>query len=120
MADTLPFETFWNWLMSHPNCIVRGGTPECALYDDEELHWHFAAEGEETLLVQVLRGKRLLGEIFLSPEEVAYVQMSAGDTEGEHQFELIAETESDRTVAYFFVLSHGYEEQEGVTPGHVH
>jgi hypothetical protein len=120
MAETLPFETFWNWLMSHPNCIVRGGTPECVLYDDEELHWHFAAEGAETLLVQVLRGKRLVGEIFLSPEDVSYVQAGAGDAEGEHPFELIAETESDRSVAYFFVLSHAYEEQEGVSPGHVH
>jgi hypothetical protein len=120
MADALPFTTFWNWLMSHPNCILRAGTPDCVLYDDEDLHWHFAAEGAETLLVQALRGKRLVGEILLAPEDVAYVQAGAGDTEGEHSFELIAETESDRAVAYFFVLSHAYEEQEGVSPGHVH
>ena len=24
---TLPFESFWTWLSSHPNCILRAGTP---------------------------------------------------------------------------------------------
>ena len=47
--------------MAHPNCIVRAGTPEAIMYDDEDLHWHFAVEGTSTLLVQVLRGKRLMG-----------------------------------------------------------
>ena len=40
---------FWNWLAAHPNCILRAGTPEAVLYDDEEFHWHFAAEGGGTL-----------------------------------------------------------------------
>ena len=31
---TLPFEKFWNWLVTHPNCILRAGTPEAVLYDD--------------------------------------------------------------------------------------
>src|SRR6185503_1298854 len=56
---TLSFEPFWNWLVSHPNCILRAGTPDTVIYDDEDLHWHFGAEGDSTMSVQVLRGKRL-------------------------------------------------------------
>lgn len=119
---TLPFETFWGWLVAHPNCILRAGTPEAVLYDDEDLHWHFATEGPQMLLVQVIRGKRLIGEILLEPEGVTYVQGSAGDVEDEFVFELIAEGESERMVAYFFVLAHGFdvETEAPHTPSRVH
>jgi len=111
-AATLAFDAFWNWLQAHPNCIVRAGTPESVLYDDEELHWHFTAEGPDTLVVQVLRGKRLVGEVLVAPADVAYVQAVAGEEEDEYVFELITETETDRVAAYYFVLSHAYEPQE--------
>ncbi len=119
---TLPFETFWNWVVTHPNCILRAGTPEAVLYDDDDLHWHFAGEGATTLLVQVLRGKRLIGELLMEPEQVTYVQGVQGQREEEHVFELIVESEKDRVVAYFFVLAHGYEseEEESFSPGRVH
>ncbi len=119
---TLPFETFWNWVVTHPNCILRAGTPEAVLYDDDDLHWHFASEGETTLLVQVLRGKRLIGELLMEPEPVTYVQGVQGQREGEHVFELIVESEKDRVVAYFFVLAHGYEDEaeQSFSPGRVH
>jgi hypothetical protein len=117
---TLAFEAFWSWLTTHPNCIVRAGTPEAVLYDDDDLHWHFASEGSSTRLVQVLRGKRLLGELLVEPEEVTYVQGSAGDEEGEFLFELIAENETEQAVSWFFVLSHGFDSEGGSTPGRVH
>ncbi|HEX9735568.1 MAG TPA: hypothetical protein VGG06_26680 [Thermoanaerobaculia bacterium] len=107
---TLPFDSFWQWLVSHPNCILRAGTPEAVLYDDDDLHWHFASYDGGTFGVQVLRGKRYAGEIYLDPEQVAYVQGVPGEADGEHEFELISETETDRTVVYFFVLAHGYED----------
>jgi len=114
---TLSFEPFWGWLASHPNCILRAGTPDTVLYDDEDLHWHFGSEGDATMSVQVLRGKRLLGEILVEPEQVSYVQGTAGEEEGEYVFELITENESDQVASWFFVLSHGYE-TEGATPVH--
>jgi hypothetical protein len=117
---TLPFETFWAWLLGHPNCIVRAGTPEAILYDDEDLHWHFAQEEPGTLLVQVLRGKLLVGELLLAPDQVAYVQGLAAEREEEYVFELITETESDRFASYFFVLSHGYDVEGEFTPSRVH
>lgn len=120
VAPTLPFEAFWSWLVAHPNCILRAGTPEAVLYDDDDLHWHFASEGPDTLLVQVVRGKRLMGELLLDPAHITYVQGVAGEQEGEFVFELISETETDRLAAYYFVLSHGYDVEESFTPGRIH
>ena len=115
-GTTLSFDAFWNWLQAHPNCIVRAGTPEAVVYDDEDVHWHFASEGGETLMVQAMRGKKLVGEILVVPSDVAYVQGVAGE-EDEYTFELVSEGERDRVTAYYFVLSHGYEAQAGGTPG---
>jgi hypothetical protein len=117
---TLPFETFWSWLMGHPNCILRAGTPEAVLYDDEDLHWHFAQEGPETLVVQVLRGKLLVGELLIAPDQITFVQGAAGDRESEFVFELITENDNDRFVSYFFVLVHGFDEESEFTPIRVH
>ena len=121
---TISFEIFWGWLLTHPNCIVRAGTPDTMIYDDEDLHWHFAAEGPETLVVQVLRGKRLLGELLLDPEPIAYVQAVPQERQDEHVFELIVENDSERFAAYSFALIHGIEDQEEekseFTPARVH
>ena len=106
--STLAFEAFWAWLQAHPNCIIRAGTPELVVYDDEELHWHFASEGTDMVLVQVLRGKKLVAEILVNPAEVAYVQGVAGEEE-EFVFELVAAGATDRGPAYHFVMSHGYD-----------
>ncbi len=46
-SPTLAFDEFWRWLVLHPNCIVRAGTADSVLYDDDDLHWHFANEGPE-------------------------------------------------------------------------
>lgn len=120
MVDTLPFDTFWTWLNAHPNCILRAGAGEAVLYDDEDYHWHLASEDAQTLLVQVVRGKRLVGELFLDPERVTYVQATEGEGEGEVTFELVSETGDDRFVLFFFVLAHGYEEAQEPGPRHVH
>ncbi len=116
IPTTLPFDRFWAWLQVHPNCILRAGTPEAVLFDDEDLHWHFGTE-EGSLLVQLIRGKRIEGELMVQPTEVAYVQAQPGETDGEFLFELVSEAENVRLSAYFFVLSHGYDEEEPITPG---
>jgi hypothetical protein len=108
---TLPFESFWSWLLLHPNCILRAGTPDTVLFDDDHLHWHFAADGP-LFFVQVIHGKRLLGELVVDTERVAYAQALGEDREGEFLFELVSESESERTAAYFFVLSHAFDEDE--------
>jgi hypothetical protein len=115
----ISFERFWSWLLRHPNCIYRAGTADAALFDDEDHHWHFAAEGPNCY-VQVMRGKRLVGEMVLEPERVSYVQALGEEREGEYAFELIAENESERYAVYYFVLSHGYDEAEPSAGGRSH
>jgi hypothetical protein len=116
IPTTLTFEKFWTWLQAHANCIVRAGTPDAILFDDEDLHWHFSAE-EDAYLVQVLRGKRVVGELVVVPAEVTFVQVEAGEVDDEHVFDLISENETQRVSAYHFVLSHGYDAAEEISPG---
>ena len=118
-AATLPFDVFWGWLVNHPNCVLRAGTPEAVIYDDDDLHWTFAGE-EGYLLVQLLRGKRLVGELLVEPEPVTYVEGTVGDQEGEYLFELVSETQNDRVVTYFFVLVHGFDEDQEPSHTRVH
>lgn len=112
--STYTFEAFWSWLMRHPNCILRAGTAEAALYDDEDFHWHFASEGT-AVYVQVIRGKHLIGEIGIDTERISYVQYVGEDPESEHMFELVVENEANSSASHFFVLSHSFDE-EGQVP----
>ena len=118
-GTTLPFDAFWTWVQAHPNCIIRAGTPEAVLYDEENLHWHFTVEGADTQVVQLVRGKGLVGEMLVTPGDIAYVQGVAGE-EDEYVFELISETETDRVAAYHFVLSHAYDAQRPASGRAVH
>jgi hypothetical protein len=119
-TPTLPFETFWQWVVTHANCILRAGTRDAAIYDDEDYHWHFGQEESDSLLVQVVRGKRLVGELLVPGDRIAYVQGGMGDHEGEFLFELITGDESEQVAAFFFVLTHGYEAQEETGQRRVH
>lgn len=108
---TLSFRAFWEWLTAHPNCIIRAGTPEVVLYDDDDLHWHFTEDTDGTVLVQLLHGKRMLGELFLEAEQVSFVEAVPQEHPEEHPFELISETTGERFAPYFFVMAHGYDEE---------
>lgn len=114
--NVVSFDKFWSWLQGHPNCILSAGTPEAVLYDDEDFHWHFASEEDGTLLVQVLRGKQLVGEIAIAPRTITYVQSEAKGDE-EFVFECVEETDREPLVAYHFTLSHDYSPEEVVKQG---
>jgi hypothetical protein len=123
MADATPtmsFETFWEWVTAHPNCILRAGTRDAVVFDDDDFHWHFTSDGQANLLVQVIRGKRLVGEILIPRQDIAFVQGVLGDQEGEVIFELVSGDESSQAALFFFVLTHGYEAQEDPDPRRVH
>src|SRR5438128_1836411 len=96
---------------------TRARAAEVVLYDDDDLHWHFAVEGDDTRVVQLIRGKTLVGEIVVTPSDITYVQGVAGEAEDEYMFEFISETETDRIAAYHVVLSHGYDAEATPTPG---
>jgi hypothetical protein len=112
VATTLSFETFWRWLNAHVNCILRAGTPEAVLFDHEDFHWTVTDEDEHTKVVQVARGKELVGELVVFPAEITYVQAEPAETEGEFLFECVVEGENAREVAYHFVMAHEYETAE--------
>jgi len=123
LADSTPtmsFETFWGWVTSHPNCILRAGTRDAVVFDDDDFHWHFSMDGPASLLVQVIRGKRLIGEILIPRQEIAFVQGVLGDHEGEFIFELVSGDESSQSALFFFVLTHGYESEDDLDPRRVH
>ncbi len=119
-TPTLDFDAFWEWIVNHPNCILRAGNADAVVYDDDDFHWRFAPENDDTLIVQVIRGKRLVGEILIQPERIAYVQTFTGDQEREHVFELISETENERSSAYFFVLTHGFDDEDPISDRAIH
>lgn len=110
-AITLPFEKFWGWLQAHHNCILRAGTPDVLLFDHDDYHWHLAQEDETMLLVQVVRGKDLVGELVVIPSDIAYVQAQPNEHD-EFIFECVIEAPHGRDVAYHFVMAHSYDEAE--------
>ena len=119
-TPTMSFDTFWEWVTSHPNCILRAGTRDTVVFDDDDFHWHFAGDETSSFLVQVIRGKRLVGEILIPKEHIAFVQGVVGDQEGEFVFELVSSDDTSPSALFFFVLTHGYESQDDPEPRRVH
>ncbi len=110
LPTTLPFDEFWRYLQAHPNCILRAGTPDASLYDDDDLHWHLGSEieGSGTVLVELIRGKHLVADVAFAVGDVSYVQLEAEEGE-DWRFEVILESANDRVATHFFVMSHPYE-----------
>ncbi len=117
--STLSFENFWAWLSQHPNCLLWAGTPDAVLYDAEDLHW-FVGIDRGVLVTQLIRGKRLQGEIIVDPDRITYASVVGEAREGEHQFELISETDTDRIAVYTFALTHDMTEEEPTHRSAVH
>lgn len=113
--NTVALNDFWPWLADHCNCILRAGSPDAILYDDDDFHWRFTQENPRTLLVQLLRGKRLIGEIFIEPELITTVRMTPGEKD-EIIFDLMAEAEGQEQVLYYFVMAHGFDEDKPSEP----
>ncbi|MFC1609774.1 hypothetical protein ACFL6C_02340 [Myxococcota bacterium] len=110
---TLTFDEFWGWLQGHPNCILRAGTATTVIFDDDDFHWHFGMDQEGVCLIQVIRGKRFVGEMVLNPPEVAFVECRQGEQD-EFLFDLL--DEHHRLVCQL-VLSHGYDDSGPPTTG---
>ncbi|MBY6189819.1 hypothetical protein KUV22_05240 [Microbulbifer agarilyticus] len=107
-SGSLVLQDFWPWLSDHCNCILRAGTPDVIMYDHDDFHWRFTQENPRTLLVQLVRGKRLIGEVFIEPDLVSAVRMTPGDKD-EVIFDLMAEADGEEQVMYYFVMAHGYD-----------
>ena len=110
----LTFEQFWRWVKRHPNCILRAGTPDSFLYDNEDLHWHLEQDQDGSPLVQLVDGKVLIAELLLDVRDVLFVQTSQqGEGEAQqHLFEIIGGPREEPYPVYHFVLSHGWDEEK--------
>lgn len=114
-GSTLTFDKFWRWLKRHPNCILRAGTPDATLFDQEDLHWHLEEDEDRVPLVQLLRGKQLLGELAIEVREVLFVQ-AVPDPDGEaghYLFELWGGGGEEAFAVYHFAMAHALDEEQG-------
>lgn len=106
---TLTFEQFWAWMKLHHNCIVRAGAAGFALFDDHDLHWHLTETRDGLCVVQLVRGKNLLGELTFPAADVLYVQ--ATPEEEEHMlFECVGAAEEGHLTLCWFLMAHAYDE----------
>jgi hypothetical protein len=112
-GTTLPFDRFWTWLRRHANCIVRAGTVDAYLHDQEAFHWNLEEDQERNPVVQLVWGKLLVAELVLDLRDVLYVEATP-DEEGEpgqYVFDVVAGTRDGPHAAYHFVLAHGIEDE---------
>jgi hypothetical protein len=111
-GSTLAFEKFWRWLKRHPHCILRAGTADAFLYDQDDLHWRLDEDDDRVPTVQLMRGKALLAEVALEVRDILFVQVTP-DPEGEvgqHLFEVIG-GDAEPYPVYHFLLAHGFEDE---------
>jgi hypothetical protein len=110
---TLAFDKFWRWLKRHPHCILRAGTADSYLFDQDDLHWYLDEDEDRVPTVQLLRGKALLAEIAIDTRDILFVQAMPdpnSSEEGQHVFEVIGGGDEPYPI-YHFVLAHGFEEE---------
>src|SRR5687768_12705496 len=106
---TLTFHAFWQWLQDHANCILRAGSAEATLFDSDDFHWIFMEEEDHRAVVQVLRGKNIVGEVVMFADEVQEVAVGPDVESGERGHflaELLGGPKDDPQVLYHFVLTH--------------
>ena len=119
-GTTLAFDRFWRWLKQHANCIVRAGTLDLYLYDQEAFHWHLEEDADRNPIVQLVWGKLLVAEMVLDVRDVVYVEATpdAESSEpGQFVFELVGGAKDEPYALYHFVLAHGFEEEGGAHAG---
>jgi hypothetical protein len=122
-GTTLPFDRFWRWLRHHANCIVRAGTPDVYLHDQDAFHWHLEEDTERNPVVQLVWAKLLVAEIVLDVRDVLYVEATPdqeSSSPGQYVFEVVGGSKEEPYALYQFVVAHGFEEESVHPPGLKH
>ena len=110
LDTALKFTDFWNWLHEHHDCIVRAGTEDAWLHDDDTLHWHLRDETDGRCFIQLMFAKRILAEIVINSSEIAYVEEVPSVETPEHfEFQLFGGSGDEAYPRYHFVIAHGYD-----------
>jgi hypothetical protein len=113
VGTAMQLDKFWRWLQEHHNCIVRAGTRDAVLYDQDDLHWHLYEDGEHNIVIQLMRGKELMGEFSISRPDVMFVEATpAAEGEGQFEFNLVGGPEGEPLAMYHFLMAHGVEETD--------
>lgn len=111
-AAPLTFDVFWRWLQEHRNCVLRFGSNDVMLMDNELVHWDFFDEEEGRAVVQAIVGKSLVGEIIIERSDILFVQASPDLEQPGSQawnFELIGGNKDENYPIFSLLLSHGME-----------
>ncbi|RYZ39949.1 MAG: serine/threonine protein kinase [Myxococcaceae bacterium] len=115
-ARTLTFDAFWRWIQEHTNCILRCGSPDMTLFDHDDFHWMLMEEERQHVL-QLIKGKSLVGEMVMVGREVSEVSVSpdpdADPQQGHFLVELMGGPKDDPQVLYHFIMAHGIEPAAG-------
>lgn len=108
----MDMEAFWQWLQGHPNCVIRAGSPDATLFDHDDFHWVFFDEEDRQGIIQVLKGKDLVGELVIPRRHIREVRLGPDleSPEGHFLAELLGEGEEEPEALFHLVLSHGFEE----------
>jgi hypothetical protein len=115
-AAPLTFDAFWRWLAEHRNCVLRVGSNDVMLMDNELLHWDFFDEDDGRAVVQAIVGKALVGEVIIERSDVLFVQASPDLEQPGSQawnFELIGGSKDENYPLFSFLLTHGMEGAAG-------
>ena len=110
-TQTVEFDEFWTWLQGHFNCVLRAGTHDMAVFDDESLHWRFSGYDAESCLIQVGKGKVVLAEMALYPVRISYVQVTELGPD-EFLYEMVYDENGVKEVTYFVVLAHDFDAED--------
>lgn len=112
--QTLSFTAFVLWVQEHTNCILSAGWAGATLFDHADLHWDLYEEEDRRFIVQLVKGKALIGELVVEGREVNEVTIGPDPeaaSQGHYVAELFSDVASGREVLGHFVLSHGIEQQ---------
>jgi hypothetical protein len=118
-GSTLPFDQFWKWLKGHRGCILRAGTVDTFLHDQEAFHWHLEEDAERNPVVQLVWGKLLVGELVMDVRDVLYVEATPeeGGEPGQFLFDLVGGSKDEPYAVYHLLMAHAFEEERGHAAG---
>jgi hypothetical protein len=121
-GTTLAFDRFWRFLKQHANCIVRAGTVDTFLYDQEAFHWRLDEDEDRNPVIQLVWAKLLVGELVLDVRDVLYVEATP-DEEGEaghFLFDLVGGSKEEPYAVYHVVMTHAFEDDGAHAAGLKH
>ncbi len=113
---TLTFTNFWAWLQEHSNCILAAGWAGAALFDHDDFHWSFLEEEDKQMVLQLVKGKTLVGELVFDARAINEVEVQPdpeGADRGQYLAEFLSPPSAGREALGYIVLSHGVDQAKG-------